>query len=84
MLNLMPNLYTTFVLCLCTTLMACGPGGQSVKSADDQARLEAESTARDLISVGNFSAAANEYLRLAEEDRGHAILYQLGKVFSCL
>lgn len=57
--------------------MGCGPGSQSVKPDNDQARLKAEKTATEFIQSGDFSAAADEYLRLAEEDPAHASLYQL-------
>ncbi len=77
MLKQLFNRHTSLLLGLCLVLTACGPGGQSVKPSDDQLRLEAETAANDLIRAGDYSAAADEYLRLAEEDKAHTSLYQL-------
>lgn len=54
-------------------LTACGPS----RDPSPQVQADPEEIARTLIQSGDYSAAAIEYLKLAEKDKQHAAVYRL-------
>lgn len=54
-------------------LSGCGP----TRSANQQAQVDPEENARVLMQTGDYSAAALEYLTLAEKDKQNAAVYRL-------
>ena len=61
---------------LLSFLIACGPSSQTRPDNAEQ-RAERELQALNLINTGQYSAAGEEYLLLAEADRANANLYKL-------
>jgi uncharacterized protein len=51
--------------------------GMPAKEAPDQVSADPEQLAREYLHARNFSAAAQEYLRLASENTGRAVYYKL-------
>ncbi len=66
------NAMRRLILLLFIFLSACGPVKQP-----ETPELDPEQTARQLISAGDYYAAASEYLSLAEQDQSNAGLYRL-------
>ncbi|MEM6998873.1 MAG: penicillin-binding protein activator [Pseudomonadota bacterium] len=61
-----------FILSL-ILLSGCGP----TRPSNQQAQVDPEENARVLMQTGDYSAAAQEYLTLAENDKLNAAIYRL-------
>ncbi|MGB1799371.1 MAG: penicillin-binding protein activator [Gammaproteobacteria bacterium] len=66
------KLLLIFVISL-SLLSGCGPS----RPDNQQAQVDPEENARLLMQSGDFSAAAREYLALAEKDKNNASVYRL-------
>jgi uncharacterized protein len=66
------RLFIIFLLSL-TLLSGCGP----TRPSNQQAQVDPEENARVLMQSGDYSAAAAEYLTLAENDKNNASVYRL-------
>ena len=75
---ILTHMFARFLIltALSILLVACGPSSQT-RPDDPEQRLQREQQALDLINSGEYSAAGEEYLRLAEADREYATLYRL-------
>ncbi len=54
-------------------LVACGP----TRESEQQAQVDPEQNARQLMQTGYYADAASEYLALAEQDKKNASVYRL-------
>ncbi len=66
------RLFIIFLLSL-IILSGCGP----TRPSDQQAQVDPEENARVLMQSGDYSAAAAEYLTLAENDKNNTSVYRL-------
>lgn len=66
------RLLIIFLLSL-SLLPGCGP----TRSSNQQAQVDPEENARIFMQSGNYSAAATEYLTLAENDNRNSAIYRL-------
>ena len=66
---------TLILFSLLVLLYGCGP--TISKPSPDQATLNQEQGARDLILAGHFAEAAEKYLQLAEQDKRRGVHYRL-------
>ncbi len=72
MYNSSMRLLIIFLLSL-SLLSGCGP----TRPSNQQAQVDPEENARVLMQSGNYSAAAVEYLTLAENDKNNSAVYRL-------
>jgi len=62
------------ILCCLFVFASCGP---PVRQQTPETQVLQEQQARDLLSAGNFIAAAEEYIRLAEQNKRNAVPFIL-------
>ena len=62
------------ILCCLFVFASCGP---PVRQQAPETQVHQEQQARDLLSAGNFIAAAEEYIRLAEQNKRNAVPFIL-------
>jgi uncharacterized protein len=72
MYNITMRLLIIFLLSL-SLLSGCGP----TRPSNQQAQVDPEENARVLMQSGDYSAAAAEYLTLAENDKNNSATYRL-------
>ncbi len=72
MYNISMKLLIIFLLSL-SLLSGCGP----TRTSDQQAQVDPEENARVLMQSGDYSAAALEYLGLADKDKQNSAVYRL-------
>jgi uncharacterized protein len=72
MYNITMRLLIIFLLSL-SLLPGCGP----TRPSNQQAQVDPEENARVLMQSGDYSAAAAEYLTLAENDKNNSATYRL-------
>src|SRR3989337_1118462 len=62
------------ILCCLFVFASCGP---PVRQQAPETQVHQEQQARDLLSAGNFIAAAEEYIRLAEQNKRNSVPFIL-------
>ena len=75
--NFQKTISQLFCLFLLSALVGCGPASTTVKEDTTEAQLAAEAEANQLILIGDYTGAADAFLKLAESNPGQKTNYQL-------